>query len=181
MTGTAPLTTLEKVEKGKTEKDLGNEAFKKGELPLAIRHYYNAILYLKGLDNGHLKSFVGGQQDLEESLKNEIKATINTCHTNMAACHLKAGNWEKAIKACDSVCKVLQRQGKALFRRGKANLELKNIDRAEADLKKAMEIEPKDPNIRAELQKIKSIRQEYDQKQKKEWAGMFERSKETKA
>ncbi|KAJ3207313.1 hypothetical protein HDU67_007541 [Dinochytrium kinnereticum] len=175
MTETAPLTIEQKIEKGKEEKDLGNAAFKAANLPEALRHYHTAILYLTGLDNAHLKSFVGGQKDLEESVKNDIKMTVNTCHSNMAACHLKAGNWEKAIRACDKALEKTPDNAKALFRRGKANLELKNLDRAESDFKKALEIEPKDAGIRAEIQRIKAIRQEYDQKQKKEWAGMFDR------
>ncbi|KAJ3102545.1 hypothetical protein HDU97_000414 [Phlyctochytrium planicorne] len=193
----AQLTTEQKVQKGKDEKDLGNTAFKEGNIQEALRHYHLAILFLTGLDNAHLKSFVGGSKDLDESIKTDIKATINTCHTNMAACHLKNGNFEKAIKSCDKVLdktpdntkahrdpspagiecilNMLSSFFQALFRRGKANLELKNLDKAEADLKKAAELEPKDGGIRAELQKIKAIRLDYEKKQKKEWAGMFDR------
>ncbi|KAJ3104528.1 hypothetical protein HDU96_008909 [Phlyctochytrium bullatum] len=170
-----PMTVQDKIEKGKSEKDLGNAAFKSGDMKLALRHYHTAVLYLSGLDNAHLKSFVGGQQDLEDAIKNDIKLTINTCHTNMAACHLKNGNWEKAIKSCDKVLEKTPDNAKALFRRGKANLELKNVDKAESDLKKALELEPKDAGIRAELEKIKVIHKQYDEKQKKEWAGMFDR------
>jgi pentatricopeptide repeat protein len=101
--------------------------------------------------------------------------TVGTCYNNMAACHIKNGNWEKAVKACDKVLEKQPNNAKALFRRGQSNLALKNLDKAETDLRKAIQIEPNDVGIRNELAKIKKIRDEYDAKQKREFAGMFDK------
>ena len=52
-------------------------------------------------------------------------------------------------------------------------MRLNNIDKAEENIRKAMELDPKDVGIRAELQKIIKIQKEYELKQKKQWAGIF--------
>ncbi|KAJ3192802.1 Tetratricopeptide repeat protein 9A [Irineochytrium annulatum] len=170
------MTILEKVQKGKDEKDAGNAAFKAGDIQVALRHYHTSILYLSGLDNAHLKTFVGGE-DMQEEVKKDIKETILTCNSNMAACHMKKENWEKAIACCAKVLDKNPDNAKALFRRGKSNLELGNLDKAEADLKKACKLQPNDTGIRAELARIAEKHKALDEKQKKELFGMFDKGK----
>ncbi|KAJ3320589.1 Tetratricopeptide repeat protein 9A [Blyttiomyces sp. JEL0837] len=168
------LSVGEKIEKGKSEKDLGNAEFKKGAIKEALRHYHTAILYLSGLDNAHLNAFVK-TESMAAEVKADIQSTILSIHNNMAACHIKNNAWDRAILACDKVLEKTPENAKALFRRGQSYLQLNNVDKALPDLKKAAELEPNDVGIRNELAKLKQKLKEYDEKQKKDFAGMFDR------
>ncbi len=58
---------------------------------------------------------------------------------------------------------------------GSAYLQLKDADRAGADLKRAAELEPKDGAIQAAIRRLNQLEQEQTAKQRKAYAGMFER------
>ncbi|KAI9344791.1 hypothetical protein DFJ73DRAFT_839688 [Zopfochytrium polystomum] len=171
------MTVEEKIAKGKEQKDIGNQAFKNGDNQAALRSYHNAVLYLSGLDSSSMNGIVGNQKELEQSLKDDIMKTLATCHNNIAAVHIRNQKWDRAITYCNKVLEKQPENSKALFRRGQSNLALNNLDAAEADLVKAAKLEPKDAAIRGELAKIKKRREEYAEKQKKEWKGMFDREK----
>jgi tetratricopeptide (TPR) repeat protein len=148
---------------------------------------------LQGLDNGHLSGIVGSVEQMEGNVRDDINQTLcvycagdyffiirmltqiyrTQCYNNMAACHLKNSNWEKAIFACEKALSKSENNAKALFRRAQANIHLKNLDKAETDLRKALEIDPKDAGIRTELAKIKQVRKEYEENSKKEWRGFL--------
>lgn len=64
---------------------------------------------------------------------------------------------------------------KALFRRGKAYLNLGDLDRAEADLKKANSLDPNDKMVQRELLILKKKDQQQTKKQQKFYANMFDK------
>jgi tetratricopeptide (TPR) repeat protein len=66
--------------------------------------------------------------------KNVIKANLAVVYSNMGACHLKNGNYKRAIEVCDTALKHDPTNVKAKFRRAQAKLAEGNLAGAEADL-----------------------------------------------
>jgi len=151
----------EKLVKAKKEKDDGNEHFKKGDLAKAIYYYHRALLCVNGL--------VG------KELEKERNDMIVQCSNNLAACLLKQEKYEKVVTYCDKVLKIEPRNEKALFRRGKSHMMLNDVERAEADLKKALELNPEDKVIQRELAILQKKSKQQDKKQQKFYANMFEK------
>lgn len=67
-------------------------------------------------------------------------------------------------------------QGKALYRRALANVQLQEEDGAEADLVQALVLVPGDEAIRNELEKVRGRKKEKRDKQKKAYKGLFSSS-----
>jgi hypothetical protein len=67
----------QKISKGQEHKNKGNEYFKEQQFKQALKEYYHALLYLKGLDNSQL-SLALGDQGSKSSLSDEIKSSINS-------------------------------------------------------------------------------------------------------
>ena len=65
---------------------------------------------------------------------------------------------------------------KALFRRGKAYIAIKDLDRAEADLKKAQSLDANDKSITKELQILHQKNKQSEQKQKKFYSNLFQKA-----
>ncbi|KAJ3158383.1 hypothetical protein HDU86_002849 [Geranomyces michiganensis] len=149
-------TVAEKLATGKAAKDKGNAAFKAGHIQEALREYHTATLYLTGLDNAAMSAFVP-QNPLADAVKAEIKDTLKACYSNMSACYLKQSRPEKCIELTAKVLALDPKNAKALFRRGQANSDLKNVDAAYADLLKAAELAPQDKGIRDALTAAHSL------------------------
>ncbi|KAJ3213381.1 Tetratricopeptide repeat protein 9A [Clydaea vesicula] len=114
-------------------------------------------------------------KDMDANLKEEIKSILVSVNSNLAACHVKQENWDKTIKYCDVVLKNDENNAKAYYRRGLANYNLNSLSKAEIDTKKAIELSPNDTGIREHYEIIRAKLKSYDAKQKKEFAGMFDR------
>lgn len=61
---------------------------------------------------------------------------------NKAACKQKLKEYKQAVKLCTKVIEEYGTTVKALYRRAEAYIELQDLDLAELDLKKALEIDP---------------------------------------
>jgi len=153
----------QKLISSENEKNLGNNDFKNGELKHALIHYHQALLYANGL--------VGITK--EQTIKMNIVKV--SCWNNMAAAYLKEGNYTKAVNYCNKVLSLELNNVKALFRRGKAYLELNNLEKAQEDLKNAERVDPDDKSIQKELQALKKRQQEQDKKQQKFYSAMFDK------
>jgi len=109
----------------------------------------------------------------EETKKvNEIKVS---CNNNLAAVLLKDGKFERTIQCCNKVLEIEGNNVKAIFRRGKAYLGKENLDKAEEDLKKALELDPSDKAIPKELATLKAKSKKQEEKAKKFYSNMFQK------
>lgn len=102
-------------------KERGNTHFKAGEYEEAIEWYTKALLRLEYSDN------------------NVLRAQI-LC--NRAACHQALKSWEASIQDCDDAICFDGSYAKAFVRRSVGYENTKSYQRAFADLKKAIELEP---------------------------------------
>ncbi|KAG0221010.1 hypothetical protein B0O80DRAFT_483406 [Mortierella sp. GBAus27b] len=172
-------TIDEKVAAALANKDLGNEAFKTGDIATALRQYHLAVLGLTGLDNQMTGMPMISQMRPQENTTTEAqKAEINTqlgvIYSNMGACHLKKGNFKRAIDVCNSALKYDPNNTKAKFRRGQAKLGEGNLAGAEADF---LSLGENVPGVKAELQKLKSRTKEAESKQRRDMGGFLSRGR----
>ncbi|KAJ1557919.1 Ribosomal biogenesis protein las1l [Nowakowskiella sp. JEL0078] len=184
-TTTKTLTTLEKLENAKIKKTEGNELFKHQEYSKAIRLYHEAILFLRGLDSskidgiGAMASAGSSTPKIPQEVLDEIKLNLVACYSNLAACQLKLSNWTGAERNSSEALKQDPENAKALFRRGQANFEMGNLNKAENDFQAANKINPSDSGPVIWLKKIEEWNKELEAKQKKELRAFlkFEKAK----
>lgn len=75
-------------------------------------------------------------------------------HANLAACQLLLGLPHLAVQNCDRALEREPGHLKALYRRGVAQAALGNLDKATADLKKVLTMDPKNRAAQEELRKV---------------------------
>ncbi|XP_057554774.1 FK506-binding protein-like isoform X2 [Hippopotamus amphibius kiboko] len=75
-------------------------------------------------------------------------------HANLAACQLLLGQPHLAVQSCDRVLEREPGHLKALYRRGVAQAALGNLEKATADLKKVLAVDPKNRAAQEELGKV---------------------------
>lgn len=148
--------------KARAEKDRGNELFQKGEHKEALAAYHYAKLTVKGLVN------------LKPEEQEQIKAIELSCHLNMAAVYIKFGWWQKAANVATLVLETDSSNIKALFRRGKAYLELNYTEKARADLIQAIKLAPSDKALRDEYARLQEREKLLAQQQKQVFKNIFE-------
>lgn len=144
-------------------KEFGNKAFKSGDSELAIGKYQKALRYLNELplsDEG------------EVDHKDEIESLQFTLNSNLAAAGIKAKRFNDAQKwattAIDTPSKTVsdKLKAKAYFRRGEANVGLKDLDMAVSDYEKASSLDPNDAGIKNSLAKARNTLKESEKKER---------------
>ncbi len=60
------------------------------------------------------------------------------------ACYVVVGEWEVALSSAEEAKTIDPTSVKALFRAGVANRHMGNFDKSKADLRSAVELDPKD-------------------------------------
>ncbi|KAF9114048.1 hypothetical protein BGX27_000247 [Mortierella sp. AM989] len=169
----------EKMASALVNKDLGNEAFKKGDIKQALTNYHLAVIALNGLDNQMsgvpmMSSMQPKDGAASDDQKNEIKTNLAVIYANMAACHLKNAKYPRAIEVCNSALKNDPDNVKAKFRRGQAKAADGNLAGAEADF---LSLGEQVPGVKAELAKLRSKYKEADEKQRKSMGGFLSRGR----
>ncbi|KAF9611710.1 hypothetical protein IFM89_034893, partial [Coptis chinensis] len=112
------------------KKEEGNVAFIAGKYAEASQRYEKA------------GKFIEYNTNFSEEENKKSKVLKVSCNLNNAACKLKLKDYEKAEKLCTKVIKLESTNVKALYRRAQAYIQLADLDLAEIDIKKALEIDP---------------------------------------
>lgn len=163
---TYAMSAAEKLESAEAKKADGNALFKIGKLSKALKRYTKGI---SALDSDH---------DFSTEQKTQAKTLKIALQVNQAAVNLKLKDYT-AVKECCSKALELESQNiKALFRRAQAFVALGDIDDAEKDLKKIIEIDPQNRDARAEFKKVKAAQKEAFKKESKIYGNMFSRMQE---
>ncbi|CAA3007348.1 peptidyl-prolyl cis-trans isomerase FKBP62-like [Olea europaea subsp. europaea] len=124
------MSTPEKIEAAGKKKDEGNALFKTGKYERASKRYEKAV------------KLIEYDSSFGEDEKQQAKLLKVTCNLNNAACKLKLKDYKEAVKLCTKVLEIESQNVKALYRRAQAYIHLVDLDLAELDIKKALEIDP---------------------------------------
>lgn len=109
--------------------------------------------------------------------EDEIKALDQfqlTNLTNLAATELKLQDFDDVRFSCNAAIKLDPNNIKAFYRRGIANIELKNYESALEDLKTALAKSPGNKVIIKEFEKAKRLLMAYRAKEKTQYKKMFQ-------
>ncbi|KAK5133772.1 cytochrome P450 monooxygenase 41 [Meristemomyces frigidus] len=150
-------------------KDMGNKAFKAGELQLGLSKYQKGLAYLHEYP-GRLD---GDVEDLDNQL-NQLKISL---YTNSAMLQTKLGQYRDSYESADKALSIDgiddKQKAKALFRKGVAAKENKNEDDATKCLEEAQKLNPADAGIKNELAAVKKAAADRRAKEKKAYSKMF--------
>lgn len=160
------MATGEKVEAAGKKKEEGNALFKIGKYAKASKRYEKAV------------KFIEYDTSYTDEQKKSAKALKIACNLNDAACKLKLKDYKQAEKLCTKVLELESTNVKALYRRAQAYIQLADFDLAEFDIKKALEIDPNNRDVKLEYKTLKEKVKEINKKDAKFYGNMF--SKMTK-
>ncbi|CAL9764481.1 unnamed protein product [Musa acuminata subsp. burmannicoides] len=155
------LNTAEKIEAAGKKKEEGNALFKLGKHARASKRYEKAAKYIE-----YDSSF-------SDEEKKQSKVLKVTCNLNNAACKLKLKDYKQAEKLCTKVLDIDSTNVKALYRRAQAYMHLCDLDLAEQDIKKALEIDPDNRDVKMEYKILKEKVKEYNKKDAKFYSNIF--------
>ncbi|KAI8013268.1 Peptidyl-prolyl cis-trans isomerase FKBP62 [Camellia lanceoleosa] len=143
------------------KKEEGNTLFKAGKYARALKRYEKAAKHIE-YDSSY-----------SEEEKKQAKVLKVTCNLNNAACQLKLKEYKQAEKLCTKVLELESKNVKALYRRAQAYINLADLDLAELDIKKALEIDPNNRDVKLEYKALKEKLKEYNKKEAKFYGNMF--------
>lgn len=155
------MNTEEKIEAAGRKKEDGNIYFKAGKYLKASKRYEKAAKYIEYDTN------FGDEE------KKQAKALKLSCNLNNAACKLKLKDYKQAEKLCTKVLEIDSNNVKALYRRAQAYMNVADLDLAELDIKKALEIDPNNRDVKLEYKVLKEKMKEYNKKDAKFYGNMF--------
>ncbi|XP_076902292.1 peptidyl-prolyl cis-trans isomerase FKBP62-like isoform X2 [Bidens hawaiensis] len=155
------MNTQEKIEAAGKKKEEGNLWFKAGKYLKASKRYEKAAKYIE-----YDTSF-------SDEEKKQAKTLKVSCNLNNAACKLKLKDYKQAEKLCTKVLESDSGNVKALYRRAQAYIHLADLYLAEIDIKKALEIEPGNRDVKLEYKVLKEKMREYNKKDAKFYGNMF--------
>lgn len=155
------MNTQEKIEAAAKKKEEGNALFKAGKYARASKRYEKAVKYIE-----YDSSF-------SDEEKKQAKALKISCNLNSAACKLKLKEYKEAEKLCTKVLEMDSTNVKALYRRAQAYINLADLELAEFDIKKALEIDPDNREVKLEYKMLKEKMREYNKKDAQFYGKMF--------
>lgn len=157
------IDTLESI------KNAGNFYFTIHKYVEACRKYKKAVRYL----NVFTDKFNQILRNSSENAKEEWRKIYISIHLNIAATELKLNGFLNAKNACNDVLSKDPNNTKALYRRGQAQIGLKNYDDAIVDFELVNRLMPNDKNVCQEYQKAKEIWRNYQNEQKIVYKNLF--------
>lgn len=157
------MTGQERTEAAGKKKEEGNILFKSGKYQRAGKKYDKAADYV---------SKEGNFGDEEEKV---AKALRVSCWLNGAACSLKLNDFKEAVDFCSKVLDIESQNIKALYRRAQAYMENSDLDLAEFDVKKALEVDPNNREVKVLQKNLKRHQAESNKRDANFYANMFSR------
>ena len=132
-------------------KTKGNAAFKAGDTGAATTAYTSGI---ERLTSDAAKKALGEWWKANPGTADLASPLLASLHTNLAACHVKAEQWEGALTAATAALAIDATNVKARFRRGVACSRLGRLDEAKAELTTVARADPKNREARTVLEVV---------------------------
>ncbi|KAH6763356.1 rotamase FKBP 1 [Perilla frutescens var. hirtella] len=122
---------------------------------------------------GRTVGFIEYDSSFSEEEKEQAKFLKVSCKLNNAACKLKLKNYKEAEKLCTEVLKADGKNVKALCRRAQAYINLVELELAKNDIKKALEIDPNNRDVKSEYKILMDKVKEYNRKDAQFYGSIF--------
>lgn len=172
--GAEELSPEERLQRGLRAKDAGNAQFKSGELRLAVASYVKALQLLE------CETVSGFEEEESRRWMDEVQCAERrklalSCALNLAQCELKLGEFASAAQHGSYALALEPTSSKALYRRGIASMELGDLNAAKVDLLAAARREPKNVEIRSQLEESQSRLQASNDRDRIAFGRMFDR------
>jgi tetratricopeptide (TPR) repeat protein len=174
-------TTANKLATAKQKKEVGDQAFKTGNVKDALKAYHESLFYLLGLDKNAMQSIglaKSSPEGADAKEKTEADEMIEKIYANMAACHIKNENWKRAVETADKALAKNENNYKAIFRKGKALGELGFFEKS---LKVLEDLKTKNPSdaamVDGEIARLRAIDNERERVHKQKLKGFLNRDK----
>ncbi|KAK9166010.1 hypothetical protein Scep_001201 [Stephania cephalantha] len=155
------MNNHDKIEAAGKKKEQGNILFKAGNYQRAEKRYDKAADYV--MEDGNL-------EDEEQKLAKPLRVS---CWLNHAACCLKLNKFHDAINLCSKVLGVESQNVKALYRRANAYIEAADLDLSELDIKKALEVDPNNREVKSLYKLLKQLQAEKNKADSKLYVNML--------
>ncbi|KAG2726353.1 hypothetical protein I3760_01G108200 [Carya illinoinensis] len=139
------MNTQEKIEAAGKKKEEGNALVKATKYERASKRYQKAVRFID-----HDSSF-------SDEEKKQAKVLKITCNLNNAACKVKLKYYKQAERLCTKV----------------SCIQLVDLDLAELDIKKALEIDPDNRDVKLEYKILKEKVREYNKKDAQFYGTIF--------
>ncbi|XP_025797658.1 peptidyl-prolyl cis-trans isomerase FKBP62-like isoform X2 [Panicum hallii] len=157
------MSAHEKLEAAEKSKVAGNDLFKIGKFHRAAKKYNKALNYIN--EDGQF----------EDEVEKLMKTARVSCWLNHAACCLKLKDFAQAISLCSKVLETEPCNVKALYRRAQAYVESYDLELAKTDLRKALELDPNNKEVKMLQANLKKLQVESNKWDAKLYANMFDR------
>jgi peptidyl-prolyl isomerase D len=150
-------------------KEFGNKAYKSNNWDLSLEKYQKGLRYLQ--------EYPEPLENDPPELSKELNALRFTLHSNSALCQIKLSSFEdartSASHALDTPGATDKEKAKAYFRRGQANVGLRDDEEAEKDLATAAKLVPGDALVVREYESVKRRSAERIKKEKEAYKKFF--------
>ncbi|KAK4352207.1 hypothetical protein RND71_027725 [Anisodus tanguticus] len=153
----------ERIQVAQRKKEEGNLLFKNGKYQRAVKKYEKAV------------DCINEDEPFEDDDQRVVKSLRVSCWLNGAACCLKRNDFQEAIKQCSKVLEVESCNVKALYRRAQAFMETADLHLAELDIKKALEIDPQNREVKLIQKTLIQHQAESNKRDAKLYKTMFAR------
>jgi peptidyl-prolyl isomerase D len=181
----APLTTAQTAKIAAELKDMGNQAYKAGDVAMALKKYLKGVRYLDEADEPAKADEDGSDADDDkvaaETPSEELGGTMAglrfTLLSNAALMQVREGSWVPAIRTATAALAVegqpAAARAKALYRRALARSGRKADAEALEDLEEALKLAPGDAAVVREEQEVRKRLAERKKKEKAAYSKFF--------
>ncbi|KAK8737486.1 hypothetical protein OTU49_004518 [Cherax quadricarinatus] len=153
----------EKIEQAKACKDRGTTFFKEEKYRLAVKQY-KKIIDLLQYDNG-----------LDDEKKAESHMLLLAGYLNLAMAYLKLNDNPRAREHSTKALEMDNKNVKAYFRRGQANLNMGEAELAQIDFQACLDLDQANKAAKQQLQRCAAKIKADKVKEKKIYGGMFDK------
>ncbi|XP_042042379.1 peptidyl-prolyl cis-trans isomerase FKBP62-like isoform X2 [Salvia splendens] len=155
------MNNEEKIAASGKKKEEGNTWFRAGKYARASQRYEKAV------------GFIVYDLSFSEEEKEQAKVLKVSCNLNNAACKLKLKNYKEAQNLCSEVLEVDANNVKALYRRAQAYTNLIEFELAKKDIKKALELDPNNRDVKLGYKTLMEKVKEYNRKEAQFYGSMI--------
>jgi peptidyl-prolyl isomerase D len=157
------VTISEKLQVLNDIKESGNFFYRAGNILKSAEKYMKCARYYK-----HFKDITTDETEVKQL--DDIQL-VNL--TNLAATELKIESYNDVLSTCNEAIKLHDKNFKAFYRRGIANVKVKNFEDAVEDLEVALKLQPGNHEIRKKLDHAKKVLKDYRNVEKEKYQKMF--------